>query len=307
MLGNNGIIIKAQIAKEKTEETQKLEEEKLEKLEENMDSEMQDNLGISSKDILKSENKSEYYGAIVTGYECPNSAAIENWKIFYADENHIYLIADDYIHYTYCPRSETQMIYTNTEYALSFNNVITDYKKGLEDITDPKIRELNSKYFEKNISNEGNAIKSVAYMLDTKIWSNYKGEIAEYAIGGPTIEMFINSYNQRYNTKYQTAVNEQGYLISVDEGNSWGTTYKGIFNTNDGLYIVNSNRAVAMWLASPCSGSYDSISIVWNDKGTGWIDGNYYYWYADGLRPIVCLKSNTKLEKIEDGVYEIKD
>ena len=198
------------------------------------------------------------------------------------------------------------MIYTNTEYALSFNNVILDYK-GSEDITDTKIRELNSKYFEQNISNEGNAMKSVAYMLDTKIWSSYKGEKAEYAIGGPTIEMFINSYNQKYNTKYQTTVTEQGYLISIDEGNSWGMTYRGIFNTNDELYVINSNKAVAMWLASPCNGSYEGISIVWNDKGYGWIDGNYYWWYADGLRPIVCLKSNTVLEKVEDGVYKIKN
>lgn len=34
-------------------------------------------------------------------------------------------------------------------------------------------------------------MQAVAYMLDTEVWSVYKGEKADYAIGGPTIEMVM--------------------------------------------------------------------------------------------------------------------
>ena len=38
-------------------------------------------------------------------------------------------------------------------------------------------------------------MKAVAYMLDTNTWSVYAGDKADYAIGGPTIELFFKSYD----------------------------------------------------------------------------------------------------------------
>ncbi len=171
----------------------------------------------------------ESYGAIVKGYECENSAGVKDWKIFYADENNVYLIAADYIHKDYCPGSANQSIYENdTPYKLSMQNVIKDYN-GSEDIKQSKIRNLNKSYFDYLKANgnqqsiNGN-IKAVAYMLDTEVWSVYKGEKAEYAIGAPTIEMLFNSYNQKYktNNKYKVRVKDIiGYELSYDSGNSW--------------------------------------------------------------------------------------
>ena len=40
-------------------------------------------------------------------------------------------------------------------------------------------------------------------MLDTDIWNPiYKNEYAEYAIGGPTLEMFCASYKDTHKNKY---------------------------------------------------------------------------------------------------------
>ena len=67
---------------------------------------------------------------------------------------------------------------------------------------DVNLQKLNSKYFkylsDNSTTSTNDNMKAVAYMLDTKAWEAFKGEKAEYAIGGPTSEIFIKSYNQKY-------------------------------------------------------------------------------------------------------------
>ena len=45
-------------------------------------------------------------------------------------------------------------------------------------------------------------INSVAYLMDTNVWSTFAGTKAEYAMGGPTIELFCASYKQTHPDKY---------------------------------------------------------------------------------------------------------
>ncbi len=179
---------------------------------------------ILARDIANSTDKSEYYGATVSGYTCTNSAGVNAWKIFYADENNIYLIVDDYISYEYAPKGKggTSLNQGDTNYKLYFTDVISDYA-GSSDITDTKIKALNNDYFNvKGYSSVENNMKAVAYMLDTNAWSVFAGNKAEYAIGGPTIEMFMKSYSQKHNVDYKVqASSSMGYEISTDEGNSW--------------------------------------------------------------------------------------
>ena len=100
---------------------------------------------LSSKDIANMSDKSKIYGATVINYT-PVTSTDVGWKIFYADNSNIYLIADDYIHYDYCPPSATQKIYKNSDYKLSMDNVVKDYT-GSASITDTKIQNLNKSYF----------------------------------------------------------------------------------------------------------------------------------------------------------------
>ncbi|MCI8760605.1 MAG: hypothetical protein HFJ34_05775, partial [Clostridia bacterium] len=253
-------------------------------------------------------NPSSFYGATVTGYDCPNSAGVNAWKIFYADENNIYIIADDYIHYDYCPPSATQAITKNSDYKLSFNDIIKDYPNGSAHITNEKIKALNNDYFNvKGYTSTNDNMKAVAYMLDTNVWSGYKGSKAEYAIGGPSVEMLLKSYNQKYNTSYLAGTqNDVGYYVSGDGGNSWK---HAISIPIDSLYtITDTQKAVAMWLASPSIPSYSETSSLVVMDCDGYV--NPYFYYLDnatcGFRPLVCLNSDVQLEKKSDGTYAIK-
>ncbi len=259
---------------------------------------------VEAGDIIK--NPSSFYGATVTGYDCPNSAGVNAWKIFYADENNIYIIADDYIHYDYCPPSATQAITKNSDYTLSMNNVITDYPNGSAHITSEKIKTLNSDYFNiKGYTSSSNNIKATAYMLDTNVWRVYKGNKAEYAIGGPSIEMLMKSYSQKYNLDYKAQVSSSiGYQISKDGGSSWANYYTGTLNVNDNLYVIsNTSKASAYWLASPSAGGDNELMFA---GGNAYVGFGNYGGAGVGLRPIVCLNSNIQLEKKTDGTYAIK-
>ena len=269
--------------------------------------------GTTAKDIANSTDKSKYYGAIVTNYECNNNAGVNAWKIFYADENNIYLIADDYIASTYVPKGKggSSLNQGNTEYGLYFTNVLSDYN-GSTDITDTKIQALNSNYFnyltENSITNSKDNMKAVAYMLDTNVWRAFKGEKAQYAIGGPTIEMLMSSYSQKHGVDYRAQTSNStglGYEISKDGGATWAYTYSFMMDSSDNLYVISDReKAFAMWVSSP-SGDGNPKGMI-NLYLDGLMNMNPCNTPQIGFRPLVCLNSNIQLEKNSDGTYAIK-
>ena len=270
---------------------------------------------VTAEDIAKVEDKSKIYGAIVNGYDCENNAGVESWKLFYADNENIYLIASNYIHKDYCPDGidETPITDNGNGYKLSMNDVINDYN-GASDIIDESLQNLNSDYFSKygseNSSNKN--MKAVAYMLDTSegVWGKFAGEKAKYAIGGPTIELLFRSYNEKYNTKnkYQAqAISVTGYEISTDGGDSFDYGIENssdYLNKEDDLYVIDeTNNASAMWVASP---SAEDSAVVFRMYDNGSVGRNSYDGINVGFRPLVCLQSNVQLEKQQDGSFLLK-
>lgn len=170
------------------------------------------------------EDKSNIYGAKIIGYNCDNNG-VTNWRIFYANENNIFIISENFITEDDCPKTKNYLsVYNNIgnsnyeKYELSMFNVIDDYN-GSEDIKDDRLKKLNNGYFEylekNNKVSTSDNMKAVAYMMDIDIWKGYAGDNAEYAIGGPTLEMFFNSYNEKYKTNYEIKeIGNDGYKIT---------------------------------------------------------------------------------------------
>ena len=177
--------------------------------------------------------------------------------------------------------------------------------KGTEDIIDEKLKALNNEYFNvKKYKSSYQNMKSVAYMLDTDVWNNFKGIQAEYAIGGPTIELLMKSYNEKYGTNYMAqAYSQIGYRISDDGGKTWNQSLSGILSVDDELYVKKDvTKASAMWIASPGIKGDDYVMYV---AYHGSINGNPCDSNFLGFRPVVCLKSGLGLEKQDDGTYHI--
>ena len=229
--------------------------------------------GISAGDVVE-EGKGAL-GKDVTGY---TAEGVSSWKIFYAGtmpgetEPHIYLISSDYIPYDVIPNSTNSSgeatsnkpnkgssTYPRAAY---FSNILNDYE-GSSSITEARLKGLNNSYFSTGKSSTYNNMKSVAYMLDTNAWSKFAvtGK-ADYAIGGPTIELLFKSYNQKYSgTNYVAeATSNYGYKVGSGSASRYNLT---LSNTSDPLYVITSNsNAEAYWLASPSASNDTNVFLV---------------------------------------------
>lgn len=252
------------------------------------------------------ENPTEYYGKSITNY---TANGISDWRIFYSDGSNIYIITSGYVDPAKLPSKDgAKPANADSSYpkAAIFNNILTKYS-GSANITDEKMKAFNSDYFEKEYTSTNNNMKAVAYMLDKEIWSTLYADssVAEYAVGGPSVEMTLKSYSEKKNVDYRAkAVSATGYQISNDAGkeDTWADFYSRMLNTNETLYVLpQSSGANAMWLASPSA--YSGNTVI----GVGYSGAVYNYSYSNttaGFRPLVCLNSNIQLEAYEGG-YKI--
>ena len=277
-------------------------------------------VGMATKTIIVEANEPEivgpgdiasepakHYGGEVTNYLAPSGDPHVKWRIFYADEENVYLIASDYIHKNYAPESAKNTLYDNGNgYRLSFDDVKDDYT-GSENITDERITKWIN-YVKDYPSATGYGIQSVAFMLDEARWSaKYANpEYAEYAIGGPTLELWCASYKASHPDKYvECSYNGTGYQVKwSDSTGSPSYSISGAEDDKDLYYIKSStNKASYMWLASPSAFSSNDLMSV---GFTGGVNNYYYGISSTGFRPLVCLQSGIQLEKQNDGTYLIK-
>ena len=250
----------------------------------------------------------EHYGGEVTNYTTPSGDPNVKWRIFYADESNVYLIASDYIHYDYAPTSANNTLYKTDSvgYQLSFDNVYKDYT-GSANITDPRITKWIN-YVKDYSTATGYGIQSVAFMLDEARWSaKYANpDYAEYAIGGPTLELWCASYKAAHPDKYvECTYTSTGYQVKwSDSTSSPSYSVSGAEDDNDLYYIKSStSKCLYMWLASPSASYSDFLVYV---GCTGSVSRSSYSSSYTGFRPLVCLQSGIQLEKQNDGTYLIK-
>ena len=290
------------------------------------------------------EKASTYFGLDVVNYAETLSSDLQDtkWQLFYAgalegdSEERIYLILKEYLHSSILPKvdeapyaAEYKCIFASGGYdGIMASN---SYSNGSDCITDTRLKKLNNKYFNWLETNGKKStyenMKAIAYMMDTDVWSPFSTstkEYAEYAIGGPTIELLLKAYNKYKNTNYQTEVENAtgsesliGYEIreTSDDSFSWHI-YNAIeadITTGDNKvespYSVSSltSQANAYYLASP---SIRNNGMLLNVDSTGNISGVWYYGDTNdygpqnpdrGFRPIVLLDKDYTLAKIKDS------
>lgn len=127
-------------------------------------------------------------GEVVQGY----SAANLQWQVFYADANETYLISKDMVR-----DRETIPLKRRKQ---DPNEIEYEYK-GSEDVRKTVFgSKWNKKWLDKCVNDEStyeNA-KMVAYMCDPINWMEYKDGVANYAVGGPSMELLIASWNKKF-------------------------------------------------------------------------------------------------------------
>ena len=254
---------------------------------------------------MVAENPETYYGLKVTNYTSTNGQ--DDWRIFYSDGTHIFLITGDYVDISAANRldSNTGMTKQYDKYNVCWETAPTSLQT-VEDAVKTRFMAtgytLNSNY-ESSIC--------VSTLLNASNWESYKDNngMAEYAIGGSTIEMWMDSWNKRYPSDklYCNKTNDTGYLVGTSSDLTGDNIYIYLSDKdghNNSLYYPHKS-AVAdgedgeckyYWLASPSPNGKAFVHYVGCD---GWMGGYYYSNFETGLRPVVSLNSGIKVNATE--------
>lgn len=229
-------------------------------------------------------NPQAYYGKKVKNY----NANGKTYRIFYVDK-------DNYFKGGY------NTIYLKADFSGSVT-CSTSY-----DASQTLIKKMNPLWATKGntvaaktttISNPNE--QSAAWLCDPSKWTAYcDTDKANYAIGGPSVEMYVKSYNQTHGDnalgcQYQTN-NAPGYGYKVKgtiQNSGWYTnsntldysmTYKSMYCGQNG------ENTGTWWLASPSANGSGGVCFVYGHYAGLSIDG---YSHDFGVSPLVSLKSS---------------
>ena len=220
----------------------------------------------------------QYIGTEIIDY---NPTAGGKWRIFYYDEAGDFGTAGKlYLKRDYVSRDTTLSSYTS----------YTPTTQGLAIMKAMNPKWRDSSYLSIDLENE----HCVAWLCDPDVWNNrYKTTEADYAIGGPSVEMYMKAYNVwKDNNKDSTTL-----ICKIGNANGYSVGANGTYN-NSG-YFTNNNTIEAgpnnifmtaennhWWLASPSSSSDD---CVLNVNGYYARVGDGLYSHALGVCPVVSL------------------
>jgi len=245
---------------------------------------------------MVAEHPETYYGLKVTNYESKNGQ--NDWKIFYSDGTHIFLITGDYIN-----TAETNRINLATGMTTSNYSVYWKYDSipAFQTVNDTTLTRFKAKEYNVNDHKDNPNSQCVSTLLNDNNWSSYKdsGNKAEKVIGSPTLEMWIDSWNARYPKssdqiyrKASTDTSYPGYYVGTSEIPS---TDKFDNSGKDGYsnkmyypHTANYNGTYGYWLASPSAYGDYYVLRVGCSGNVGYfrcIDSNM------GVRPVVSLNS----------------
>ena len=232
-------------------------------------------------------NPQAYYGKKVTNYKASDSDT-NTYRIFYVDKDNYF---KDGYNTIYLKADFSGIVSCSTSYDANQTLI-----KKMNPLWATKGNTVKAKTT--TISNENE--QAAAWLCDPSKWTAYcDTDKANYAIGGPSVEMYVKSYNQTHGDdalgcQYQTSY-VPGYIYKVNntiQNDGWYTnsnildysmTYKSMYCGEKG------NKTGDWWLASPSASNPDRVCYVSDLNARLRLSG---YNYSFGVSPLVSLKSS---------------
>ena len=335
VFGDNGIIARAQKARDSYSNSQKSEDEQMAVLANEMAEYDTDNSGsgggttkpeegitatVEGKTVtITKDNVATYLGKVVTNY-VPTATTVavvtntytvsNNYRLYYVDfdgkygeKNGVYLKAD-------C---------TNENYALP----ITDTTASTAD--NVKIKALNPSLYKDGATSPTASqenMKAVTFLTNTSNWNSLKtgaslADKVNYVVGAPSVEMMFDSYNTKYGLKdkainigeltadteraklvYQYTSGDVGYKVGPCHDN--GTEYD--YYTSD--YSVKTDATIDSMYYPGNSQYYwlaspsalGTTNVLYVVRLNGGYVASYVYNPDYAFCPLVSLKSTVSLQ-----------
>lgn len=252
-------------------------------------------------------NPGNYYGKIVTNYKSSNGWS--GWKIFYCNTNStegkIFLIADDFVPNSIIP--DIGLTKSGTYKATwSDTNKLTGVSDSISNSTLTTFMGTRFTIRGKNYL----GVKAASKLLNSSNWTKFVNPgSAMKAIGGPTIEMWMASWNTLYQSDqlYCNKTNNFGYHVGTTSSPSTDYIDRNVMSAKEGyhnsLYYLSakSDGARTYWCASPSS--YIDTDVqgkrLINIDAIGYVGADPVYFSVAGIRPVVCLRNDFKIKIIK--------
>ena len=201
--------------------------------------------------------KSAWYGDTVSY----SANGVEDWKCFYNDGTYLYLITSDYLPVGKVPTNRTGLTTAGTYQA--YWNAIPSFQN---DWNVNKNSFLATEYNLDNYAGNANS-KCISTLLNCENWSDFASGVGgDVAIGSPTVEMFVKSWNAKGYTTLYTNTNATGYYVGTSAN---PTTIDTDLSSTDGysdtLFYPHTSPIEETWsyrLASTCSYGNTAIKLV---------------------------------------------
>ena len=244
-----------------------------------------------------------------------------DWRIFYNDGEHIFIIAADYVksdsEYLDLSAAEMHRLaddsnYSGEIYSVNWDNNGSTLTNGGHSSINQDVANLfmYNKYLSHNSTSSNINAKATASLLNVTAWDGFIDSegYGQYAIGGPTLEMWVASYNSKGYTPLYIGVGDTGYLIGNTENpTTTNCDFRDDQNSGykDSLYILDDkndiNNCTAYWLASPSNGGSSVMNYV---HYVDCVSVAYSRVNACSVRPLVCLNSEVTAE-YENNVWNL--
>ena len=210
------------------------------------------------------------YGQKVTNYTVKTSEMSTNiWRLFYQDSNYTYLITDECIG-----------IYKPSNYYSPYTNgsMVSIIGQKLN----PMLLEAGTFFVEMNIDS---SILTTAWLTDTTNWSTYvDDEDVVFAIGSPTLELYVASFNATASANGATPI---ATLTLGTHGYRMPARVELETSYNYGIY--NKNLQSKWWIASPTSGGSGQFVVNASER----IFSDFSVSNSSfAVRPIVCIPTS---------------
>ena len=263
--------------------------------------------GITAQMVANEPSK--YYGLKVTNYTSQNGQ--NDWKIFYSDGEHIFLITGDYIDTTKANRINSATGMVTSKYSVYWNsNSVPSFQAVDKEVL------TRFKAMEYELQSKNNNSRCVSTLLNSNNWSNYKdsGNKAEYAIGSPTVEMWMASWNNLYENidgkLYCNNTNSFGYYVGTSSIPSTCKIDENVMSQKKGYkkamyypHIAGYNGTYGYWLSSSTASSSFGVIYV-HGIGKVYQVNSLYSAYNNpctyGVRPVVSLNSGIAVNATDE-------
>ena len=203
-----------------------------------------------------------------------------DWRLFYQDAEYTYIIANDLVG-SYKPSDYYETV-QKEDGTLKYQTGadVCDVGQNLSSML-----KTNGTFFVEDKDNPN--ILATAWLTDTEYWEEYTDEAgnAIFAIGSPTVELYVASFNATALTNGATeitlGVGTYGYTDNTTS-NQISTSY------NNGIY--NYDGSSYWWLASP-SNLDDGFELHVYGR-SGYLNGDGVISNSRAVRPIVCIPTS---------------